>query len=70
MTQKEAVLKYMKRFGKISSYDACLDLGVIDLPKVISELRLKDNRTDIAQRTITKKNRYGHAVNYAEYWLI
>lgn len=67
MTQCERVLQYMKDFGSITPQDAMQDLGVMRLGARIWDLRHSGH--NIARTMVTKKNRYGEAVTFAEYRL-
>ena len=65
MTQREAILQYIKDFGSITPFQAFADLGVTKLATRISEMR-KDGmefRIDM----VHVRNRYGKSVNYAKY---
>lgn len=57
MTQKEAVLQYIKDFGSITPIQAFADLGITKLATVISNLRLKDG-VEIKKESIKVKTRY------------
>ena len=57
MTQKEAVLQYIKDFGSITPIQAFADLGITKLATVISDLRLKDG-VDIKKESVKVKTRY------------
>ena len=65
MTQREAILQYIKDFGSITPFQAFADLGITKLATRISEMR-KDGmefRIDM----IHVRNRYGKSVSYAKY---
>lgn len=66
MTQKDYILKYLRDFGSITSYECVLELGIIDLQKNIQLLRKEYNITD---EWITKKNRYGKKIKFKRYLL-
>ena len=57
MTQKEAVLQYIKDFGSITPFQAFADLGITKLATVISDLRLKDG-VEIKKESVKVKTRY------------
>jgi len=57
----------MTEVGPITSFDAVLELGVIELPKRISELRRSGH--DIERAWVEKKNRFGENVRFRRYWL-
>lgn len=57
MTQKEAVLQYIKDFGSITPIQAFDDLGITKLATVVSNLRLKDG-VEIKKESVRVKTRY------------
>lgn len=65
--QRTRVLNYMREFGSITSKDAFVDLGIMDLPKRISELR--QSGVEIDGTSESAKNRYGANVTYMRYSL-
>ena len=67
MSQKEMVLRYMKKHGKISDMDAVYDLGVHRLSARIADLRAENY--DIETRWATCKNRHGKTIRFGEYYL-
>lgn len=67
MKQEERILKYMQDFGSITPLQALDDLGVMRLGARIYDLRRAGHT--ISRRMVTKKNRYGEAVSFAEYRL-
>ena len=67
MKQNERVLKYMKDFGTITQLQALSDLGVMRLGARIYDLKRAGHM--ISRRMVTRKNRYGEAVSFAEYRL-
>ena len=67
MNQRELVLKYIEDFGSITSYDAVKDLGIIELPKRVSELRKLG--FDIVGTQEKSINRYGKPCHYHRYTL-
>ena len=67
MKQSERVLKYMQDFETITQLQALSDLGVMRLGARIYDLK-KDGHA-ISRRMVTRKNRYGEAVSFAEYRL-
>jgi hypothetical protein len=69
MTQKDRILSYLrshKRAG-ITSLEAVLLIGVINLPGRISEIRASGLK--IRQQAIDARNRYGDTVRVNRYWL-
>lgn len=63
---KERVLKYIRDFGSITTYDAFVDLGCTRLSEYIRQLRLE---YDIQDKWINGINRYGEKTQYKKYWL-
>lgn len=67
MKQEERILKYMQDFGSITPLQALDDLGVMRLGARIYDLKKAGH--PISRRMVTRKNRYGEAVSFAEYRL-
>lgn len=67
MTQRQAILFYIKEFGSITPMQAFRDLGITKLATRISEMR-KDGMS-FKIEMVHDKNRYGKAVSYAKYSL-
>ena len=67
MKQEERILKYMQDFGSITPLQALDDLGVMRLGARIYDLKRAGHM--ISRRMVTRKNRYGEAVSFAEYRL-
>ena len=65
MTQREAILQYIKEFGSITPMQAFADLGITKLATRISEMRRDGMAFKI--ETVSVKNRYGKTVSYAKY---
>ena len=66
ITMKDRVLKYMKDFKSITTYQAFTDLGNTRLSEYIRQLRLE---YDIADEWVQANNRYGEKIKYKRYWL-
>ena len=66
-SQKERVLKYIEKYGSISSFEAYRDLGITQLGARIWEL--KKDGYDIKTRWKALYNRYLEKVTYKEYYL-
>lgn len=66
MTQKEAVMQYIKDYGTITPFQAFEDLGITKLATIVSLLRREDG-IEFNIETVGTKNRYGNHVNYARY---
>lgn len=67
MNQKQMIIKYIKDFGSITSYQAYIDLGITQLATRIKEL--KEQGYDFKTEWISKKNRYGKPVAFKKYRL-
>lgn len=63
---RERVLKYLKDFGSITTYNAFIDLGCTRLSEYIRQLRLEFN---IEDEWINTVNRYGEKIKYKRYWI-
>ncbi len=67
MTQKQAILQYIKDFGGITSMEAYLDLGITQLGARIFEL--KEMGYSFDKTTIKRQNRYGKKIAFSKYSL-
>ena len=67
MSQEDRVIDYLEKNGSITSMDAIYHLGIMDLPKRISELIRKG--TDINKQWESGRNRYGEPIHYMRYSL-
>ena len=67
-TQRDKVLKFIRDFGKITSWEAYSELGVTQLASRIFEL--KQEGYIFTKTRISTKNRYGDTTHYDEYRLI
>lgn len=67
LTQAQKVLKYINDFGSITSLQAFMDLGIIQLPKRIFELR--HSGIDIRSDWIKVTNRYGEQTEVKRYFI-
>lgn len=65
--QQTRVMDFIKQNGSITSWDAAIDLGIMDLPKRICELR--DAGVKFNKKRETSKNRYGEPCSYMRYSL-
>lgn len=65
-TQKEEVLFYLKKFGKISTLQASNELFIMDLQGVIRDLRKK---MVIDSEWVYKKNKFGRPCRYLQYFI-
>ena len=67
MKQEERILKYLRDFGSITPLQALEDLGVMRLGARIYDLKKAGH--PISRRMVTRENRYGERVSFAEYRL-
>lgn len=67
MTQCEKVIKYINRFGSITTLDAFKDLGITRLAARIHDLT--DEGYEFDRKTESGKNRFGEKVYYTRYFL-
>lgn len=65
-TQKEEVLMYLKRYGKISTIEASNKLFIADLQGIIRNLRKK---MDIGDEWVYKKNKFGRPCRFKRYFV-
>ena len=63
---KDRVLKYIRDFGSITTFEAFTELGCTRLSEYIRQLRLEYH---ILDEWISNTNRYGEKVQYKKYWL-
>lgn len=63
---RERVLKYIRDFGSITTFEEFTELGCTRLSEYIRQLRLEYN---IEDEWISTTNRYGEKVQYKRYWL-
>ena len=66
-TQKDLILKYIKDFGSISSWDAYADLGITQLGARIFEL--KEKGYVFKKERVKRLNRYGREIAFDKYSL-
>ena len=67
-TQKDLILKYIKDFGSISSWDAYKDLGITQLGARIFEL--KEKGYVFKKERVKRLNRYGREIAFDKYSLV
>lgn len=67
MKQTERIEQYMKDFGGITRMDAMKDLGILNLPARIKDMR--ESGKLIRSEKIKVKNRYGDVVEFVRYKL-
>ena len=67
MTQKERVLQYLKKGKVLTRLNAWDELGVIETPARISELRHEGHLILTSMKPVL--NRYGETVRIAEWFI-
>ena len=68
MTQKEMVLRHLKRFGTIQPMEAQQDYSICRLAAVINDLRKEGHLINTI--TVPHVNKFGHKTHYAKYHLV
>ena len=66
-SQKQQVLFYLQRYGKITDFICYEELQITDLQHAIYELRKEGY--NIPDRWIKKTNKWGKKIQYKEYYL-
>lgn len=66
MKQEDRVLRHLKDYGSITSWDAIQEYGITRLSAVIFNLR---KIYDIKGTMVTAKNRYNEPVHFVRYTL-
>ena len=67
MSQKDRVLKYLKNGSVLTRLNAWDELGVIEAPARIHELRSEGHMIQSTRKQVL--NRYGETVTIAEWYL-
>jgi len=67
MSQKDRVLQYLKQGKVLNRLNAWDELGVIETPARISELRHEGHEIQTAMKPVI--NRYGESVRIAEWFM-
>ena len=67
-TQCDLILKYIRDFGSISTWEAMMDLGVARLASRIYDL--KNKGCQFRKQRIYTKNRYDKKIYYDRYFLV
>ena len=68
ITQRQRIVKYIRDFGSITSFEACADLGITQLATRIKEL--KDEGYKFKTEWINSKNKYGEPISFKRYFLV
>ena len=67
-TQVSEVIKHLRKYKQITSYEAIKKYGATRLSGIIFKLRKMG--FEIETENVTSKNRYGQISNYATYHLV
>jgi hypothetical protein len=67
MSQIELVIKYLKDFGSITTFESYEELGITRLPSRIFDLKQIGYKFE--EEWIHKKNRYGKQISFKKYTL-
>lgn len=67
-TQCDRIIRYIKDFGSISTWEAMEDLGVCRLASRIFDL--KEKGYSFRKQRVHKLNRYGEKTHYDRYFLV
>lgn len=67
MTQNEMILDHLKTFGRITPMKALEEYGCMRLSARIADLKERGYRDNIRTEFISRKNRFGKTVTFAEY---
>ena len=65
---KERILRHLKEYGSITTWEAITEYGCTRLGHYIYLLRRKDNY-NITDEVIKGKNRYGEPTHFKKYYL-
>lgn len=68
ITQRQRIVKYIRDFGSITSFEAYADLGITQLATRIKEL--KDEGYKFKTEWINSKNKYGEPISFKRYFLV
>lgn len=66
MGQRERVISWLQEYGSITHKEAFDKLGIVDLPKRISEL-INEFGLDIVKEDVDGKNRFGQPCRFKKY---
>ena len=67
MTQNEMILDHLMTFGSITPMKALEEYGCMRLSARIADLKERGYRDNIRTEFISRKNRFGKTVTFAEY---
>lgn len=67
MTQCELIIRYLREYGSITTYESYAKLFITRLPSRIWDLKQRGYEFD--EEWVTKKNIYGKIVSFKKYIL-
>ena len=65
MTQRDAIIDYIKQFGSITPMEAFADLGITKLATRVSEM--KKDGINLKHESVKCKTRLGKTTHYTRY---
>lgn len=68
ITQEYIVLRHLKDFGSLTTWQAIQEYGITRLSARILELRKQGH--NIESENITVKNRYGNSTTFSKYYIV
>ena len=68
MKQTDRILRHIKDYGSITSWEAMQEYGIMRLASRICDIRRMG--IPIRSERVSAKNRYGERISYARYTLI
>ena len=68
ISQRQRILKYIRDYGSITSWEAYYDLGITQLGARVYEL--KQEGYEFRTERVKSKNRYGDNVDFVKYYLV
>lgn len=68
ITQEYIVLRHLKDFGSLTTWEAIQEYGITRLSAMIHLLRKQGH--NIESENITAKNRYGNSTTFSKYYII
>lgn len=68
ITQEYIVLRHLKDFGSLTTWEAIQEYGITRLSAIIYLLRKQGH--NIISENITTKNRYGNSTTFSKYYII
>lgn len=68
ITQCDRILRHLRDYGSITSFEAISEYGILRLASRINDLKRRGH--NITSEMVTGENRYGEATHYSVYRLI